>query len=331
MTSLQHWSESPNSQSAVRKNQRPRPPVTSLPRRLRFEDESETEAETRYLERLQQRTAAGWRGTRVLVSKPDPNFYFEGSAGAPGAGLVCQGQASGCGTLRTVSGGGVSSNLRLSTPVHEELARRLHRPRLKVRTEPIRETYIGSVTYTEPDTGAGKTGHVTRNKMWTGAALAEFNEIHVPTISRAAPTTDLPKNPYALRQLATPPEISGGAALPAFTFKPTSTAPTMTTVMMSQSFEHSSTKVRENQNLNPDPNQDLNPDLNPDLNQDLNPDRNQSQEEQRKLTELHSQPSLGAGLKGRSRCEEEKRKSSASGETTGEEAPVSSAPPHCDH
>ncbi|XP_036410488.1 uncharacterized protein KIAA1614 isoform X2 [Megalops cyprinoides] len=58
------------------------------PTRVRFEDESEKDAEVRYLERLRQRRRAGERTQGVLVSKPSLSAYVngkkEGETGAAG-------------------------------------------------------------------------------------------------------------------------------------------------------------------------------------------------------------------------------------------------------
>lgn len=50
------------------------------PTRVRFEDESEKDAEVRYLERLRQRRRAGERAQGLLVSKPTLSSYINGKA-----------------------------------------------------------------------------------------------------------------------------------------------------------------------------------------------------------------------------------------------------------
>ncbi|KAF1385181.1 hypothetical protein PFLUV_G00105050 [Perca fluviatilis] len=141
-----------------------RRPAASPTRLLRFEDETETEAESRYLERQRQRRRMG-----VLASKPDLNLQHRGRMA----------QWDSCGTVLR---GRVSLKPCLQPPDPEERGRSLYRPHLSLRTEPIRETYIGSVTACDRS-GAGGERRSTNQDM---------------------PTTDLPINPYAPQQLATP-------------------------------------------------------------------------------------------------------------------------------
>ncbi|XP_032363637.1 uncharacterized protein LOC116677028 [Etheostoma spectabile] len=218
----------PGPESAVGSSRRR--PVTSPTRRLRFEDETETEAESRYLDRQRQRTQMG-----VLASKPDLNLYVNGRPGAHGhqgpglqgpglqgsgahghQGTGLQGprlQGSGahghqetgpqgpgghghqgarpasdgehrgrtapwdsCGT---VLGGRVSLK---PCPHPEDRGRSPYRPRLSLWSEPIRETYIGSVTACDRSGGGGKSRSTNQNM----------------------PNTNLPINPYPPQQLATP-------------------------------------------------------------------------------------------------------------------------------
>ncbi|XP_031170360.2 uncharacterized protein LOC116060758 [Sander lucioperca] len=258
-------SDSSGRESAVGSSRRR--PVASPTRLLRFEDETETEAESRYLERQQQRRRIG-----VLASKPDLNLYvngrpgtglqgphghqgtglqgthghqgtgLQGAHGHQGTGLQgahghqgtgLQGahghQGTGLGrvghhdqqgmwshcpqgaglqgawsdypqgagpsadrqhsrrTARwdscgTVLGSRVSLKPCLQLPDPEERGRSLYRPCLSLQTEPIRETYIGSVTVCDRSGGGGERRSTNQNM----------------------PTTDLPINPYAPQHLATP-------------------------------------------------------------------------------------------------------------------------------
>ncbi|XP_029283688.1 uncharacterized protein LOC115005856 [Cottoperca gobio] len=158
-------------------------------RRLRFEDETETDAESRYLERQRQRRRAGQRGTAVLVCKPDLNLCVNGRAGP----VVDR-------------GGGVSLNLHL--PVPKDRGRSLHRPHLHLLTEPIRETYIGSVTPGETRGEGGVTNHQVKRRT----NQLELNG-NLETIFKATPTTHLPINPYAPDQLTRPTSSSAPPAV----------------------------------------------------------------------------------------------------------------------
>ncbi|KAM3619461.1 uncharacterized protein V6R79_008654 [Siganus canaliculatus] len=194
-----HLSDSSNSESAVGLTRR-RPPSASPTRRLRFEDETETEAETRYLER--QRRRAGQRGAGVLVSKPDLNLYINGKAGAglQGAGHVLDKQLRGrtvlfdqhdsCGTY---SGGGVNLNLHLQPSVPENRGRSLYRHQVNLKTEPIRETYIGSITPGQTSRGRSGEPRLTYQAEHNGNQM---------TPRQTTPSTDLPVNPYAPNQLS---------------------------------------------------------------------------------------------------------------------------------
>ncbi|XP_069375405.1 uncharacterized protein [Paralichthys olivaceus] len=142
-------------------------PVASPTRRLRFEDETETEAESRYQERQQQRRWAGQQRTGVLVSRL--NLYVSGRAGPP---------------------------------VPDDRGRSLCPPHVNLRTEPIRETYIGSVTpQSKSPWGGGGAEHVCNVQMRSRT-------------SQGTPTTDLPVNPYAPDQLSTPAFICPSPASP---------------------------------------------------------------------------------------------------------------------
>ncbi|XP_034559806.1 uncharacterized protein LOC117827349 [Notolabrus celidotus] len=327
-SSPEHLSDSSSSESAVRRSQRRHPPLTSLPRRLRFEDETEMEAESRYLERQCQRRGSAQRGTGVLVSKPDLNLYLNGTtmtgplrARPVGEGhqkgQLSGGQVGQYDSCWTVLGGGVNLNLSLHPSVPEEQGGRLYRPRLKLRTEPIRETYIGSVTCSEPCQGGDKVGHLTKNQVRRRTNLAEVNGNQV-SISQATPTTGLPINPYAPNQLTTPSQPSD-CPLPTFACNRTSSPPHVTSVMVTQSIKLSNTKVRKNQHL------DMN--LNQNQERNKNQKKNQSQEVQGKLSEPHRELCLGTELKGRSRCKEVKTKSSSPFSLARKSSAESHAPP----
>ncbi|XP_039983819.1 uncharacterized protein si:dkey-121a11.3 isoform X2 [Xiphias gladius] len=274
-----HLSESSSSELAVGSTRRR--PAVSPTRRLRFEDETETEAESRYLERQWQRRRAGQRGTGVLVSKPDLNLYINsraevglhgaqydvdrqhrGQTPAAGAGGVwVAGQCDSCGKIL---GGGVNLNLCLKPPVPDDRGQGLFRPQLNLRTEPIRETYIGSVTPGEirSPRGGGVSGCVSNMQVRRSTNQVELNG------NQAMPTTDLPINPYAPDPLTTP----------IFRCPSSSSSPSL---LMSQSVRLSSTKAGQ------------------DLNQD--------QEEQGRAAAAkpHRELRSGAELKERSPCVEE--------------------------
>lgn len=194
----EHVSNFSSSKSAVCSTRR-HAPQASPPRRLRFEDETETEAESRYLER--QRRRAGQQGKAVLVSKPDLNLYVNGrgEVGSQGWGHVAKqqkghlrgGGTEQCGTCGIVLGGSVY----LHPPVPEERGRSPCRPHLKLRTEPIKETYIGSITHGKTSGGGAQVRR--------GANQVELNRNQV-TPPQTTPTTDLPINPYSPSQPTTP-------------------------------------------------------------------------------------------------------------------------------
>ncbi|KAM8873871.1 uncharacterized protein AB9W97_015504 [Spinachia spinachia] len=224
-------------QEAAR-SQRQRP-ATSPTRRLRFADETETEAECRYLERQWQRRLGGQRATGVLVSKPKLNQYVNGRAGhvvdrkqrgrTSTGGL---GQWDSCGT---VSGGGVSLNLRLYPPAPEDPGQSLRIPRLNLRTEPIRETYIGSVTPGEVDGRGGRTVPFVNHHFRRTTSQVELNGSRTST-AQAASTTGLPINPYDPDQLTTPPSNNNPYSL---------SPPLVTSSLMSHSIRPNRTKAAQ--------------------------------------------------------------------------------------
>ncbi|XP_070817433.1 uncharacterized protein [Chaetodon trifascialis] len=228
-----HLSDLSSSESAVRL-MRQHPPATSPIRFLRFEDETETEAETRYLER--QRRWVGQRGTGVLVSKPDLNLYVNGRAGPQGWGNVVDRQHREQTLVENLS-------LHLKPPVPEDRGRSLYRPHLNLRTEPIRETYIGSVTPGETNRRGSGERHVANNQVRrTNPMELSGNQVTFP---QAMPTTDLPINPYAPSQLTTPAQPSD--LTPPISKCSSSSPPSL---MISQSIRLNGTNVGKNQKQN---------------------------------------------------------------------------------
>ncbi|XP_023279975.1 uncharacterized protein LOC111668212 isoform X2 [Seriola lalandi dorsalis] len=230
-----HLSDLSSSRSAVGLTRQR--PVASPTRRLRFEDETETEAESRYLERQRQRRWVGQRGTGILVSKPDPSLYISsrvevGLQGAehdvdrqqtgqtPAGGVGMAGQCDSCGTFL---GGRVNLNLP------DGRGRSLYRPQVNLRTESIRETYIGSVTpgETRPPIGGGVAVRVSNNQVKRSIDQVELNG------NQVTPVTGLPINPYAPDQLTTP----------TFRCPSPSSPPLVSSAMMSQSFSLNGTKA----------------------------------------------------------------------------------------
>uniref|UniRef100_A0A8C1ARS1 Si:dkey-121a11.3 n=1 Tax=Cyprinus carpio carpio TaxID=630221 RepID=A0A8C1ARS1_CYPCA len=140
------------------------------PTRVRFEDESEKDAEVRYLERLRQRRRAGERAQGLLVSKPNLSSYINGQA-ETGHGSsdpifwktkakksllngkspeTANRQCNSCGTfLNDPHGPSLNSN-NLSLPNGEVEGKKIPcwvaptLPNRLVRIEQIKETYIGT-------------------------------------------------------------------------------------------------------------------------------------------------------------------------------------------
>ncbi|XP_035509370.1 uncharacterized protein si:dkey-121a11.3 [Morone saxatilis] len=247
-----HLSDSSSSKLAVGSTRR-RPPAASPSRRLRFEDETETEAESRYLER--QRRRVGHRGTGVLLSKPDLNLYVNGRAGMKGVRPVVErqqtelmpaGRVDQCDSCGTVLGGEINLNLRLQPRIPEDWGRSLYKPSLNLWTEPIRETYIGSITAGETSGGGGGDRCVMNNQVRKRTNQVERNENQV-TPPQATPNTDLPINPYAPNQLTTPTQPSD--LIPPISKCPSFLSPPVTSAMMSQ-IRLNGTKAGKNLNQN---------------------------------------------------------------------------------
>ncbi|KAM7409798.1 hypothetical protein PAMA_001339 [Pampus argenteus] len=190
-----HLHDTSSSESAVRSTRRCS--AGSPTRRLRFEDETETEAESRYLERQWQRRRTGKRAAGVLVSKPNVNMYVNRGSGLRGQGDVVDRQQGGgtvgvgqCNSCRTVLGGGVNLNFPLhpTPPAPDDLEQSLYWPHLNLRTEPIKETYIGLVTPTDTSRRGVRAPNMQVRRRTN---QVELNGNHAP------PTTELPINPYA--------------------------------------------------------------------------------------------------------------------------------------
>ncbi|XP_029562408.1 uncharacterized protein KIAA1614 isoform X3 [Salmo trutta] len=202
-------SDSSSSDSACGPRRRP----GQSPTRVRFEDESEKDAEVRYLERLRQRRRAGERAQGLLISKPNLSSYVNGRRDTdPGTGIVVERghkkahraqeghlnggshfkslvaqeealnrQCNSCGTF--LEGGVLNPNhhpnlsplnlhqnpspaIGQNYPVNREGEEKMlmpcwvapSEPSRTVRTELIKETYIGKVTPGDVADGEG-TGH----------------------------------------------------------------------------------------------------------------------------------------------------------------------------
>lgn len=196
-----HLNDPSSSQTASRSTRRR--PASSPNRRLRFEDETEKEAESRYLERQKRR--AGQRMQDILVSKPDVSQYVNGR---PKVGLVDAQHIPGL-------GGGV--NLQLHPMVHNQ-RQSLYlispsRPYINLRTEPIKETYIGLVTHSDSDgreSAQVEERTASNMRVRRRANHMEHNGFNKP----AMPSSDLPINPYAPDQIVVPSSSRVSATAP---------------------------------------------------------------------------------------------------------------------
>ena len=135
-----------------------------------------------------------------------------------------------CFPNRYIYGAAGAGPVGVSLPLPEDRGRSLHRPRLHLLTEPIRETYIGSVRHEETRVVGGGAYHQVRRRT----NQKEINGNPMPII-------DLPINPYALDQLTTPTSYSA--------------TPTVGSAMTLQSIGVNWTEVVPNQNKNQDQNQ----------------------------------------------------------------------------
>nr|XP_057930465.1 uncharacterized protein LOC131130212 [Doryrhamphus excisus]XP_057930466.1 uncharacterized protein LOC131130212 [Doryrhamphus excisus] len=138
--------------------------------RLRFEDETEAEADSRYLDRQRQRTSHRFTGN--LVCKPKLSLYVNSRKDA---GLEANGATSARAVLSGVN------------PIQGPY-------RLDLWTEPIKETHIGLVT--PPDScrrGDVATGRLRVRTRRTDQIQVGGNRAPL----KATPTKDLPINPYS--------------------------------------------------------------------------------------------------------------------------------------
>lgn len=239
----------PGSESTLRLRRRSSP-FASPTRRLRFEDETETDVEFRYLER--QRRREGHQGT-VLVSKPDVKLHINSRAGQHGARQIIDRQQRGwslaegtdqCDSSMTVLGGRYKQNPLLHPPVLEYKGQTSPRPYFNLRTEPIKETYIGPVTPGE--NGGGRDQHTTNNPAKTMNSQAQLNNKQA---NRLAPViTDLPINPYAAdHQTAS---IQHAHLAPSISKCPSALSPPPPSATTSHSIRYSYIKVGKT--VNPD-------------------------------------------------------------------------------
>ncbi|XP_072294996.1 uncharacterized protein [Eucyclogobius newberryi] len=182
-----YHNNSPRTQTAGRSSRRR--PESSPSRRLRFEDETEKEAESRYLERQKRR--AGQRAQDILVSKPDVSQYVNGRHRVTG-------ESQYSGRL------GVNLQLHPTPPVYNQ-SHSLYpippaRPVISLRTEPIKETYIGVVTYSDSDGGETEEQVGQRRATNTGGRR-RTNHIKQNGLRKRS---DLPVNPYEPEKTAIP-------------------------------------------------------------------------------------------------------------------------------
>ncbi|XP_041695795.1 uncharacterized protein KIAA1614 isoform X2 [Coregonus clupeaformis] len=242
VTSLSgNLSDSSSSDSACGPRRRP----GQSPTRVRFEDESEKDAEVRYLERLRQRRRAGERAQGLLISKPNLSSYVNGRRDTdPGTGIVIErghkkahraqeGHLNGgshfksvvaheealnrqCNSCGTFLEGGVQNpnlhpnfsplNLNLhpnpsppvgqSHPVNREGEEKVlmpcwvapSKPSRTVRTELIKETYIGKVTPGDvadsEGTGHGSAGETDSSSGGGGGGSVRVSTMKVKRRSR---------------------------------------------------------------------------------------------------------------------------------------------------
>ncbi|XP_054907832.1 uncharacterized protein LOC129373772 [Poeciliopsis prolifica] len=141
-------------------------------RRLRFEDETETKAESRYREREQ--------GTGVQVSKPNLNQL--NVRGRPAMAPM-------------MSGAQLDRRLTLCPPVARVRGRGLNRPLLHVRTEMLKDSYIGCISPADSGEGGG-----------VAVSIVDKRGTNQVTASQTPPTVETPANPYALHPVGTSPQ-----------------------------------------------------------------------------------------------------------------------------
>ncbi|XP_047230080.1 uncharacterized protein KIAA1614-like isoform X2 [Girardinichthys multiradiatus] len=218
-------------------------------RRLRFEDETETEAESRYLERHHQRKGVGPPGTGVLVSKLDLNQCINIPLGHRGdqqqRGRTLMRAAHPIESGRVMFGGRAQLDLRLPqhANVNEVMGSGLYKPCLHVRTELLKESYIGCTTPADSSEGEGWDVSKQGRSNMTGI---NGNQL---TTSQAPPTPKIPINPYPTYPLGSFPQPS---TTQQHTHKcPCSETPlTVTSLMMSENGQLNNTMTGKDVNQN---------------------------------------------------------------------------------
>lgn len=169
-------------------------PSASPSRRLRFEDETETDAESRYLDRQLHRR--GQQKTGVLVSKLDLNQFNNIQSGARGTQPDRQqrGRAALKATRPIESGGQLDLRLKQHPPVTQVKGSGLNWPHLHVRTELLKDSYIGCIS--PADSGEG--GDEAVSKPVRCRANRTGGSGNQETALQAKPTGEIPVNPYPL-------------------------------------------------------------------------------------------------------------------------------------
>lgn len=142
-------------------------------RRLRFEDETETEAETRYLERQQQTRWMGQQATGVPVSRPNLNQI--------GTTVLRQRE------LEPVV-------KRVGMVMDLDRGRSLNRNCLNLQTELLRDTYIGCLPAHTCHGGGG-------------ASSPLYMQVRRQAGPQTTPPSDLPINPYPPTPLTHPSSL----------------------------------------------------------------------------------------------------------------------------
>ncbi|XP_015241678.1 PREDICTED: uncharacterized protein LOC107091954 [Cyprinodon variegatus] len=258
-------------------------PSASPTRRLRFEDETEIEAESRYRERQLQRTF-GQPGTGVLMSKLDINQCINARLGHKGTEADAGQQQRRKTMMRVVrpfESGGVKlgntahldQRLLQHPPLNERRGSGLARPHLHMRTELLKDSYIGCVTPAPSGDGVG--GDVSKHGRGR-ANMMQKNSNQVID-SQAPLTLEIPVNPYAPVTVGTPPQSSTAPHHPRSCLS-TLTPLTVRPLMMSGNGNLNNTATGEN--------------------------RNQNEEKQRNhsAAEPHREPQTRSELKERRRC-----------------------------
>ncbi|KAK7889881.1 hypothetical protein WMY93_025441 [Mugilogobius chulae] len=222
-----HLNNSSHTQGSGRSPRRR--PDSSPNRRLRFEDETEKEAESRYLERQKKR--AGQRVQDILVSKPDVSHYVNGRHKVL-ADRQYVGQL------------GVNLQLHPTPPVYNQSQIFYPippaRPVISLRTEPIKETYIGVVTYSDSDGGEtqDQVGH-RRAPNRRRANHTKQNGHNRQSTTRS----DLPVNPYAPEQNVIPLHTGVSAPSSSKIYSSTIFSPPASLPVTSCNGKHSNTRT----------------------------------------------------------------------------------------